>query len=98
MIIIHAVFHVKPDLKVQFLEEVKPLIAATHAEEGNLSYDLYNHAEQENVYIMVETWLDSEAVSSHNTSSHFTAFAAKAGEFLTAPLDVKVYNGEQINK
>lgn len=98
MIIIHAVMQVNPEREEQFLAEVKPLIAATHEEEGNLSYDLYKHTEKENAYIMVETWRDSEAVASHNTSPHFTGFAAKAGEFLTAPLDVKVYNGELLGK
>lgn len=96
LIIIHAVFQVRPDRKAQFLEEVKPLIAETKQEAGCISYDLFQHTEQENVYIMVETWKDSDAVSSHNASSHFKAFAGKAGEFLAAPLDVKVYNSEQI--
>ena len=93
MVIIHAVFHVIPERQAQFLEEVKPLIAASVAEEGNHSYELYKHTENENDFIMVETWRDSEAVTEHNTSEHFTAFAAKAGTFLSAPLDVKVYNG-----
>lgn len=94
MIIIHAVMQVNPALKEKFLAEAKQLLAATRQEEGNLSYELYNHFEQDNTYIMVETWRDMEAVGSHNSSSHFTGFAAKAPEFLTAPLDVKVYNAE----
>lgn len=97
MIIIHALMQVKPECREQFLAEVKPLIAATLSEEGNLAYELYQHAGQENAFIMVESWRDSAAVSSHNVSSHFTAFAAKAGDLLSAPLDVKVYNAEQVN-
>ena len=93
MIINHVVFHIIPERQAEFLEEVKPLIAASVAEEGNFSYELYKHTEDENQFIMVETWRDSEAVSEHNASGHFTAFAAKAGTFLSAPLDVKVYNG-----
>ncbi|MDQ0195177.1 putative quinol monooxygenase [Paenibacillus wynnii] len=96
MIIIHAVFHVLPERQAQFLEEIKPLIAASVAEEGNQSYELYRHTEHENDFIMVETWRDSEAVSEHNASAHFTAFAAKAGTFLAAPLDVKVYSGNLV--
>lgn len=96
MIIIHAVFHVNPELEDQFLEEVKPLVVASAAEEGNLSYELFRHTEQENVFIMVETWRDPEAVAEHNSSEHFTAFAAKAGTFLSAPLDIKVFNGTPV--
>lgn len=47
---------------------------------------------------MVEAWRDAAAVGSHNTSPHLTGFAAKAGEFLTAPLDMKVYNGELLQQ
>lgn len=98
MIITHALMYVNPERRTQFLEEVKPMIAATHAEEGNLSYELYEHADKENVFIMVETWRDSEAISAHNTSSHFTTFAGKSSEFLTAPLELKEFNAEQVNK
>ncbi|MFE4713741.1 MULTISPECIES: putative quinol monooxygenase [unclassified Paenibacillus] len=96
MIIIHAVFHVKPERREQFLTEVKPLIASSQTEEGNLAYELYEQSGQDNVFIMVETWRDAEAVAAHNASSHFTGFAGQAGEFLSAPLDVKVYNAEQV--
>lgn len=98
MFIIHAVMKVNPEREEQFLAESKLLLAATHKEEGNLSYELYKHATEENVYIMVETWRDPEAMASHNTSPHFTGFAAKAGEFLTAPLDVKVYNAQPVQQ
>lgn len=96
MIIIHAVLKVNPERREQFLAEAKSLLTATHAEEGNLSYELYEKAGEANSFIMVETWRDAEAVSSHNTSAHFTAFSAKAGEFLSAPLDVKVFSAEQL--
>lgn len=96
MIIIHAGLKVNPQRREQFLVEAQSLLAATHAEEGNISYELYEQAGEANSFMMIETWRDAEAVSSHNTSPHFTAFSAKAGEFLTAPLDVKVFNAEQV--
>ncbi|KTD83311.1 putative quinol monooxygenase [Paenibacillus etheri] len=96
MIIIHAELKVNPERREQFLEESKTLLTATHAEEGNLSYELYENAGEANSFIMVETWRDAEAVSNHNTSPHFTTFSAKAGEFLAAPLDVKVFSAEQV--
>lgn len=96
MIIIHAKFQVLPEREAQFLEEIKPLISASAAEEGNLSYELYRHTGQEHVFIMVEKWRDTDAVTGHNASPHFTGFAAKAADFLSAPLDVKVYNGAEV--
>ncbi|MEK4848399.1 putative quinol monooxygenase [Paenibacillus sp. FSL H7-0756] len=98
MLIIHALLHVNPAREEEFLATAKTLIAATHEEEGNLSYELYKHAADGSLYLMVETWRDQAAIAAHNTSPHFTAFAAKAGEFLTAPLDVKVYSAEELSK
>ncbi|NQX48776.1 antibiotic biosynthesis monooxygenase [Paenibacillus tritici] len=98
MIIIHALLHVNPAREEEFLEAAKPMITATHEEEGNLSYELYKHAADGSLYIMVETWRDQAAVAAHNTSPHFTAFAARAGEFLSAPLDVKAYHAEELSK
>lgn len=98
MFIIHAVMQVNPEREELFLAEAKSLVTATHEEEGNISYELYKQANGESTYIMVETWRDAEAMAFHNTSPHFTGFAAKAGEFLTAPLDVKVFNAEPVTK
>ena len=45
---------------------------------------------------MVEVWKDEATVASHNTSEHFTSFVSKAAQFLTAPLNIKAYNGELV--
>lgn len=96
MIIIHAAFQVNPAKQQAFVEEIQPLIDASREENGNVSYDLYKNTEKESVYTMVEVWQNAEAVASHNTSEHFTSFVSKANQFLTAPLDVKVYDGQLI--
>ena len=95
MIIIHAVFQVDPAKQQAFLEEIQPLIHGSR-ESGNVSYDLYKDTEKESVYTMVEVWKDEAAVASHNTSEHFTSFVSKAKQYLTAPLDIKAYNGELV--
>ncbi|MDZ5610496.1 putative quinol monooxygenase [Bacillus pseudomycoides] len=97
MIIIHAVFQVNSAKKQAFVEEIQPLIRASREESGNVSYDLFQDSEKENVYTMVEVWQDAEAVASHNASEHFTSFVSKANQFLTAPLDIKMYEGHEVN-
>lgn len=96
MIIIHAKLAVHADKQEQFLEEVKALIAASQAEEGNVSYNLLKDTTQESLYVMVEVWKDHAAVASHNTSSHFVAFVGQAKSFLTAPLDVTAFEGQPL--
>lgn len=96
MIIIHAIFQVDPAKQQSFLEEIQPLLHGSREESGNVSYDLYKDTGKESVYTMVEVWKDEAAVASHNTSEHFTSFVSKASQFLTAPLDIKVYSGERV--
>ncbi|GED54831.1 MULTISPECIES: putative quinol monooxygenase [Brevibacillus] len=96
MIIIHATMHVNPEKTETFLQEIQPLIEASRAEAGNISYNLYQSAEKENTFLMAEVWKSPDAVASHNQSDHFKAFTAKAQEFLSAPLQVDLYQGEPL--
>jgi quinol monooxygenase YgiN len=98
MIIIHAGFQVKPDVEQKFLKEIKPLIEASRAEQGNVSYDLLKDTEKAGAFTMVELWTDMEAVQTHNQAEHFTAFMAKAPQFMAAPTEVKLFNAEPISK
>lgn len=93
MIIIHAVIHIDSTKQQSFLEEIETLIHASRKESGNISYNLYKDTEREHTFTMVEVWQDAAAVASHNTSEHFTSFAAKASNFLVAPLDIKAFDG-----
>jgi quinol monooxygenase YgiN len=96
MIIIHATFHIDPAKQDTFLNEIQPLIVAVKAKSGNISYSLQKDMENENVFTMVEVWQDLQAVASHNSSEHFTAFVSKVKDFLTAPLDVKAFEGHPL--
>ncbi|MGM0839265.1 MAG: putative quinol monooxygenase [Bacillota bacterium] len=98
MIIIHAEFHINPTKEQAFLEEIRPLVGASRAEEGNISYDLMKDTERESVYTMVEVWRDAAAVENHNASEHFDSFVRRAPEYLAAPLDVKIYEGNKVEK
>jgi quinol monooxygenase YgiN len=98
MIIIHAGFQVKTDLEQEFLKEIKPLIEASRAEQGNISYDLLKDSEKAGAYTMVELWKDMNSIQVHNQADHFTAFMAKAPQFMAAPTEVKLFNAEPITK
>lgn len=98
MIIIHAGFKVLSEKEADFLSEIRPLVAASREEDGNISYDLMKDTETAGAYKMIELWKDAEAVELHNSSEHFKAFSGKAMQFLAAPPEVKVFTGEEIKK
>ncbi|WP_062232757.1 putative quinol monooxygenase [Fictibacillus sp. FJAT-27399] len=96
MIIIHAKNYVNASKEEEFVNEIQQLISASKAESGNISYDLFKDTAEEHAYMMVEVWQDLEAVDAHNKSEHFTSFVAKAPEYLSRPIELKVFNGKQI--
>jgi quinol monooxygenase YgiN len=96
MIIIHAHFQITAENEGAFLEEMQTLVVASRAEDGNVSYELMKATETDHNYTMVEIWKDRAAVEAHNTSSHFTSFAARAPEYMAAPIDVQIFAGEKI--
>ncbi|OEH92084.1 putative quinol monooxygenase [Bacillus solimangrovi] len=98
MVIIHATMAVNPAKEQAFVENIRPLITASRAESGNISYDLMKDTEKDSLYTMVEVWKDAEAVHNHNMSEHFTSFKEKASEYLIAPLEAKVFEAKPLEK
>ena len=98
MIIIHAGFQVQTDKENDFLAEIRPLIDASRAEEGNISYDLLKDTEKEGSYTMVELWKDMDAVKFHNQTKHFTSFTANAPKYFAAPPQVKLFSAQPADK
>ncbi|MBT2573224.1 antibiotic biosynthesis monooxygenase [Bacillus sp. ISL-51] len=88
MIVLQAYMKVKPEKREEFLGEAQSLVHHSRAEEGNVQYDLFEKAGEENTFVMLEKWKDEEAMKFHNGTEHFQGFVAKGKELLNAPLDV----------
>lgn len=95
MIIIHAFFDVKASQRAAFLSAVKPLLAGSKAEAGNISYDLVEKVGADNQFMMVERWRDQAAVDFHNQTDHFTHFGAIADEFFNQPTQVTLFEARE---
>lgn len=95
MMIIHAYVKVKPQYRESFTAEAKKVIAGTQAEEGNISYRLYEDTEQPNTYVVVELWQDQQAIALHQQSAHFIAFAEAIKDYLLEPLKVEVFEASK---
>ncbi|ANY66742.1 hypothetical protein BBD42_09905 [Paenibacillus sp. BIHB 4019] len=95
MIIVQAFLKVQADAREAFIEQAKILIAATQQEPGNISYKLYEDAEQRSHFVMLEEWRDQQAIDEHNESAHYTAFAGFARGVLAAPPELKLSTPKQ---
>lgn len=88
MISIVAKFTVKEGKESTFAELIKPLIAASKAEEGCVGYALQKHTEQANTFCLIENWKDQAAVDIHNNTKHFTTTIPKLVEIAAVEVDV----------
>ncbi|ANH37784.1 Putative monooxygenase [Nocardioides dokdonensis FR1436] len=67
------------------------LVAATRAEEGNVSYTCYESAAAPGTFVMVEEWASQEAMDAHMTTPHMAKVfdvlgPALAGDVAIHPL------------
>ncbi|WP_324731944.1 putative quinol monooxygenase [Pseudomonas paeninsulae] len=58
------------------LEGLEKLVNASRAEAGCLQYDLHQQHSADNVLVMIEQWLDAEALAAHQATAHYRAFGA----------------------
>ncbi|MGE4548070.1 MAG: putative quinol monooxygenase [Intestinibacillus sp.] len=88
MIKIVAKAKVKPENKAKFIELAKPLVAASQAEEGNVSYNLHESLEDPNVMAFIEVWKDQAAIDFHNATAHFTTICPQFADLFDGPMEV----------
>lgn len=82
MLKIVATFIVKEDKVEEFKKYAAELTAETRKEEGNISYQLLQNANDSEILIFVEEWENQEAIDKHNNSKHFVGLLPKLTENL----------------
>jgi quinol monooxygenase YgiN len=73
------------------LEVGQAVAAASRAEEGCISYRLYEDTEIPNEFVFVEEWKDEEALTRHFQTAHVRDFMRGIGAMILSPPDVKFH-------
>lgn len=81
----------KPDTVTQTSEALSGLVEPTQAEEGCISYNLYQSNDDPTEFVTVEEFVDDAAIDSHMASAHIAAALAVASEILAADPQIKRY-------
>lgn len=61
----------------ELLHTARELVAASLADEGCVSYDLYTSATRPDVAMICETWSDANALAAHEQTAHFTTLVPR---------------------
>lgn len=75
----------------EFIATTESLIKATRAEEGNISYTLYQCPSDPVEFIFYEEYKDQKAIDSHASSEHFKAFAKAIRGILAKDLIIETF-------
>lgn len=85
MLIVHATLPILADKREEFLGAVGGLVEASNAEDGVLSYALFESVATPNEFVMLEHYVDEAAFGAHMSSAHFGAAAQHLAGWLSGP-------------
>lgn len=80
------------------IELVAPLVAATRAEAGCMTYGFYEDVLEPCTLRIYEEWESNEALDAHMKTDHMAAFLAGMGSLEILEMDVKFYRAEQFER
>lgn len=82
---------VLPGKEKEFISKAEPLIQGTRAEEGNISYNLYQNPSSPTAFIFYEEYKDQHAMNVHAASVHFQAFGKAIEGLLASELIIESF-------
>src|SRR4051794_33769076 len=91
MIVVSGLIAMNPDRVERALELIRPLVAATRAEPGNVSYEFFAALEEPGRYRVFEEWESAAALEFHRATPHLAAFYAAAGELDISSVELFEY-------
>ena len=90
--IISARIFIKAEKVDAFLAATKDLIEKSRAEEGCVSYSLYQDPEDKTKLLFFEEWKNQAAVDSHFATEHFRKFGETLEDCSSAPAVITIYD------
>lgn len=70
---------------------LRKLAEASRKEEGNLRFDVLQHAMRANHFTVIEEWQTANAIETHATATHTKEYRNSLGPIAGSPLDERLY-------
>ena len=90
--IISAQVYIKADKVADFLSKSQSLIEKSRAEEGCISYSLYQDPQDKTKFLIFEEWKNQAAIDFHFATEHFMQFRADLEEYASEPAVITIYD------
>ena len=79
MIIIVARAEVLPGQTDAYIRLAKELETLSRREDGCIAYTLHRSTDDPSVFVVIEQWIDRQAIEAHNASEHFRRIVPQLG-------------------
>ncbi|MCL1890651.1 MAG: antibiotic biosynthesis monooxygenase [Coriobacteriia bacterium] len=96
MVVVLAHIEVKEGAVPGLIEAADKCAELTRQEAGCIFYTLYASTEDPQNFVFVEEWESKELLDAHLASEHLNAFVAEIENLLASPLDIKIYEANQV--
>ena len=92
-ILLNVRYTIKPGQIGAFLTALNQegIIAASKAEPGNAKYDYYIPVGLENTLLLIEIWVDAQALAAHLSTAHYQQLQALKKAYVTDVAIEKYY-------
>jgi len=70
---------------------LRKLAEASRKEEGNLRFDVLQHAMRANHFTVIEEWQNAKAIEMHAAATHTKEYRNSLGPIAGSPLDERLY-------
>ena len=98
MIIISGTVSLDPGKTDEFHAALDPLVTATRAEAGNVSYGFYADPHAPGTYRIFEEWADQASVDAHMGAEHMATFLGQMGDFGVTGIELHSYQASDKTK
>ncbi len=96
MIVLKASITIHAEQRDAFLQALQPLLAASRAEDGCLTYECYEVVGEANHFIFFEAWAGMDALHIHESSDHLKLFRGHLRAMLRDRVPTRVYHVETV--
>jgi quinol monooxygenase YgiN len=94
MILAFIKMNVRPEKRKELLQTIQSIVAQMRMENGCVDSNFYRNAENENDFVLVETWETRKTLDDHLRSDIFTVMMG-AASLLSRPPEIMIHTVSQ---
>ncbi len=98
MIVIAGKAMAKAGMEAEVIEAIRVMCEASEAEDGCITYQIYQHPEKPTEFFIFEEWENQTALEKHFQTSHMQVFNEVLAKALAGTTQIKRYEVSEVTQ